>query len=312
MTTRTPRNRAARAALFAALTLGVAAAGYALPAPTQPALFDRFFPADGGIHPRAVFTRADTTPVLDLSEVDVKPRLVNGADAVRAIQQAYPRALKEAGRGGMVVVEMVVRADGTPSLTMPASDPSGFHAAAYTAAREFRFSPAREGGVPVAVRLSLPVSFVPTGQVPHPVSIETTITTTVRTDTVVMPARPAGTRTDTVTTTTDTVRLPVEIGAAERKPAFANPAEIRAAIEAAYPASLRDAGIAGTVLVDMVVRGDGTVQEARVVRSDHPRLAEPARSVASRIRFIPIRDVGAPVTIHFQLPITFRSRPASS
>jgi TonB family protein len=314
MTTRTPRNRAARAAFFAALTLGVAAAGYALPAPTQPALFGHFLPADGGIHPRAVFTRADTTPVLDISEVDVKPRLVNRADAARAIEQAYPRAMKEAGRGGMVVVEMVVRADGTPSLTVPANDISGFHAAAYTAARQFRFTPAREGGVPVAVRLSLPVSFVPAGKDVYPVSVETTITTTVRTDTVVIPSRPAGTRTDTVTTTTttDTVRLPVEIGAAERKPAFANPAEIRAAIEAAYPASLRDAGIGGTVVVDMVVRGDGTVREARVVRSDDPRLSEPARIVASRIRFAPIRDVGAPVTIHFQLPITFRSRPATS
>lgn len=316
MTTRTPRNRAARAAVFAALTLGVAAAGYALPAPTQPALFGRFLPADGGIHPRAVFTRAaaDTTPVLDISEVDVKPRLVNGAQVARAVEAAYPRAMKDAGRGGMVVVEMVVGADGTPSLTVPANDVSGFHVAAYTAARQFRFSPAREGGVPVAVRLSLPVSFIPAGKDAHPVSVQTTITTTVSTDTVLMPARPAGTRTDTViTTTTDTVRLPaMEIGAAERKPAFANPAEIRAAIEAAYPASLRDAGINGTVLVDMVVRGDGTVREARVVRSDHPQLSEPARSVASRIRFVPLRDIGHPVTIHFQLPITFRSRPATS
>lgn len=307
MTTRTPRNRAARAALFAALTLGVAAAGYALPAPVQPALFGRLLPADGGIHPRAVFTRADTTPVLDISEVDVKPRLVNGPDAARAIRQAYPRAMKDAGRGGMVVVEMVVGADGTPSLTVPANDVSGFHVAAYTAARQFRFSPAREGGVSVPVRLSLPVSFVPGDKQAITVSTETT--TTVKVDTVVIRTTvPTGTP-----TRTDTVRAEtVEIGARDMKPAFANPAEIRAAIEAAYPASLRDAGISGTVLVDMTVEGNGSVREARVVRSDHPQLTEPARTVASRIRFVPMRDVGHPVTIHFQLPITFRSRPASS
>ncbi|MBD0319872.1 MAG: M56 family metallopeptidase, partial [Gemmatimonadetes bacterium] len=305
MTTRTPRNRAARAALFAALTLGVAAAGYALPAPTRPALFGRFLP--GEIHARAVMTPADTTPVLDLSEVDVLPRLANGPEAARAIEQAYPRALKERGRGGMMMVDMVVRADGTPSLTIPASDPTGFEVAAYTAARQFRFQPARKGGVPVAVRLSLPVSFGLNGkEPPSPVSVQTEIITTVSTDTVVIPV-PAGGMGP------DTVRQPaVEIGRAEVKPAFANPAEIRDAIESAYPASLRDAGIGGTVLLDMVVERDGTVREARVVSSDHPRLTEPARTVASRIRFAPLRDVGHPVTLHFQLPVTFRARPAGA
>jgi TonB family protein len=282
----------------------------------QPALFDRFLPADDSIHPRAVLrTAADTTPVLEMSEVDVKPVVLNASEVARAIEAAYPRALKESGRRGLAMVDMVVRADGTPSLTMPDSDPTGFQVAAYTAARKMRFSPARKGGVPVAVRLSVPISFTPAGDQAYPVSIETTITTTVRTDTVVMPER---VKTDTVhararsgSTTTATFRLaPVEIGNAKMQPSFANPAEIRAAIEAAYPASLRDAGIKGTVLVDMVVDGNGIVREARVVRSDHPQLTEPARSVASGIRFVPIRNVGHPVTLHFQLPITFRSLPA--
>ena len=297
MTTRTPLNRAARAALFAALALGVAAAGYALPAPTQPALFGRLLPPDGGIHPRAVLTRPDTTPVLEISEVDVKPVVLNAAEVVRAIEAAYPPALKESGRRGMVVVEMVVRADGTPSLIVPASDPTGFQVAAYTAARRMRFRPAQKGGVPVAVRLSVPISFTPSGDQRYPVSTQTTITTTVRTDTVVVPDG------------SGVPVMPAQPSSGQAR--ILNQSEVGRAIEEAYPPLLRDAGVGGTVQLDLAVQADGKAGDVRVIRSDHPQFTEAVLKIVARMRFAPAQKDGRPVAARIPFALTFHAPPAA-
>ncbi len=216
MTSRPPRNRSTRAAAFAGLTLGVASAGYALPAPSAPELFDRLFAQERPSRTvRAVLH--DTVPVLDISQVDTPPQLTNAAEVSAAIAAAYPPAARAAKMRGIAMVEVVVQADGTPVITEPsteAPDSHGFMTAAHRAARQMRFRPARKGGVPVAARVRIPVSFVPDG-----VELSTVITETVRTvqvDTVVVPAggtppppeavRVPGTTRRTVRV--DTVRVP--------------------------------------------------------------------------------------------------------
>lgn len=162
MTDRTPRNRAARAAACAVLTLGVAATGYALPAPAHPALFGRLFPAAGvdPIRVSAVLTPADTAPVYDISQVQQKPSLRESRTVVQELQLAYPPTLRDAGISGTAVVEMVVRPDGSVSdaRVISATRPE-FGEPARGVASGMRFQPARNGGQPVAVRVQLPITF---------------------------------------------------------------------------------------------------------------------------------------------------------
>jgi TonB family protein len=162
MTDRTPRNRAARAAACAVLTLGVAATGYALPAPAHPALFGTLFPAADAdpIRVRASLTPPDTTPVYDISQVEKMPSLQEVRRVTQELQRAYPPALRDAGISGTAVVEMVVRPDGSVSdARVISTTRPEFGEPARAVASNMRFQPARNGGQPVAVRLQLPISF---------------------------------------------------------------------------------------------------------------------------------------------------------
>lgn len=164
MTDRTPRNRAARAAACAVLTLGVAATGYALPAPAHPALFASLFPAAGAdpIRVRAALTSPDTTPVYDISQVDRKPSLRNPENITMMLHRAYPAHLHDTGIGGNVLVELVVESNGSvrQARVVNATRPE-FQEPARTVARGMRFVPGEKDGSPVGVRLQIPISFQP-------------------------------------------------------------------------------------------------------------------------------------------------------
>ena len=97
-----------------------------------------------------------------LSEVDVQPVLLNREEVVRAMRANYPTLLRDAGVEGTATLRFVVGADGVPerssiqavSTTHPDFGPGGERVVA-----AMRFSPARLGGAPVRVYLTLPVSF---------------------------------------------------------------------------------------------------------------------------------------------------------
>lgn len=74
-----------------------------------------------------------------------------------------------------------------------------------------------------------------------------------------------------------------------------------------YPAVLRDARVAGTVMIEMVVNEDGRVREgsARVVESSHPAFGEAAVRAVERFRFRPARMGGQPVPVRVTLPINW-------
>ena len=200
MTDRTPRNRAARAAACAVLTLGVAATGYALPAPAHPALFASLFPAADAnpIRVRAAVANPDTAPVYDISQVDRKPSLRMSGDVTQALQRAYPPHLHDAGIGGSVMVEMVVRPDGSVSQArvLSTTHPE-FQEPARSVAMTMRFAPAEKDGSPVGVRLHIPITFQPRGEAVTVVTpgapVELLVTDeTVRTVTVDTVAVPMG------------------------------------------------------------------------------------------------------------------------
>ncbi|HEU4880627.1 MAG TPA: TonB family protein [Longimicrobium sp.] len=92
---------------------------------------------------------------------------------------------------------------------------------------------------------------------------------------------------------------PVSAGA-EGGVALLNQAEAVRAMDAFYDPLLRDAGVTGTAIVDVVLMADGTVREARVVRATHDSFRVSARQVARTLRFTPRAEPGAAVRVRME------------
>ncbi|MDX1494392.1 MAG: energy transducer TonB, partial [Longimicrobiales bacterium] len=92
-------------------------------------------------------------------------------------------------------------------------------------------------------------------------------------------------------------------------PTILNTDEIVRAMERAYPAALRDAGIGGTVTVLFHIDEEGAVQEVRVEESSgHDALDRAALSVATRYEFSPALNRDRRVAVWVSFPVTFRVR----
>ena len=105
---------------------------------------------------------ADTARVYDVSEVAVKPQLANRSGVARALEQNYGGVLRDAGLEGTVHLQMTVERNGhTSSIVVMRSSDAAFNTPAINVARAMRFSPAQVNGVPVRVRIDLPITFRP-------------------------------------------------------------------------------------------------------------------------------------------------------
>ncbi|MCI0669822.1 MAG: TonB family protein [Myxococcaceae bacterium] len=82
------------------------------------------------------------------------------------------------------------------------------------------------------------------------------------------------------------------------------PPTLLADAPAAYPPELAADGVAGEVVLEVVVDAEGEVELAEVVRSNHPLFTTAALHAAPRLRFIPARLDGAPVPV--RLAFTYR------
>lgn len=73
-----------------------------------------------------------------------------------------------------------------------------------------------------------------------------------------------------------------------------------------YPAQASEAGITGKVIVQFSVGRDGTVMNAKVIRSVHPSLDNEAiRVILSSPRWQPAKQSGNPVKQNYVVPIVF-------
>lgn len=81
-----------------------------------------------------------------------------------------------------------------------------------------------------------------------------------------------------------------------------------AALQAAvvYPEDARAEGSQGRVIVQFVVEADGTVAEARALRTPDARLAPAAVAAVERMTFRPGTQRGVPVAVRFVVPVDFR------
>jgi protein TonB len=102
------------------------------------------------------YRAAHYAPASDLTEM---PQVLN-RDAVE-IRRYYPKDALRAAIEGDVILRLVVDADGSIADVTLVKDPGhGLGAAALRAVREFRFSPGRAAGTPVATSIPFVIRFV--------------------------------------------------------------------------------------------------------------------------------------------------------
>jgi TonB family protein len=98
--------------------------------------------------------------IVDVSALEVKPRLLNGLEVQRTLMAAFPPTLRDAGAAGRATVAFVVGADGvTRDAELVATTHEALGEPALTAVRAMRFTPGRLGGRATAARVQIPVAF---------------------------------------------------------------------------------------------------------------------------------------------------------
>lgn len=106
-----------------------------------------------------------------------------------------------------------------------------------------------------------------------------------------------------------------ELAQVETMPRPINVADMRAALEAGYPAELRAAGRQGSVMVSLVVSPEGETREVGVVSSSDAGFDSATVAAVRLLRFSPAAVAGKPVAVRLELPIQWqlaRAEPTSS
>jgi protein TonB len=88
--------------------------------------------------------------------------------------------------------------------------------------------------------------------------------------------------------------------------AFDEPPVLIKFISPRYPDLARQAGIEGTVLIEVLVTEEGKVSEARVIQSDvTPAMEKAALEAAKHFLFKPAKQRTVPVRAHMAIPVRF-------
>jgi TonB family protein len=217
--------------------------------------------------------------VYALEQVQVRPAPLNSPQLAEVLRTTYPPHLKEAGIGGVVVVGMVIGADGQPrDPRVVSTTDTAFDAPTLSMLSLLRFSPAQVEGRAVGVRVEMPITWEPgTTPVDEPGADST-----------------AGYRLSEV----------------EEMPRVLNRTVLRTALERGYPPHLRDAGTTGTVAVRFRVETDGSISQTSIIRSSHPHFNEAALRAVQVLRFAPAKIDGKPVRAWVVLPIQWEATGA--
>ncbi|WP_390885440.1 energy transducer TonB [Hoylesella nanceiensis] len=74
-----------------------------------------------------------------------------------------------------------------------------------------------------------------------------------------------------------------------------------------YPAAAQSAGIEGRVIVAFIVEPDGSVSNAKLMRSIDPSIDQEALRVVRQMpKWIPGKQNGAAVRVKYNVPVTFK------
>jgi TonB family protein len=235
-------------------------------------------PSTGAQTPDSISTPPPSQPGGDVFEVvEQMPELIGGIPGLQA-RLEYPEEALRNGIEGRVFVQFVVDEQGAATdVSIARGIGGGCDEAAAEAVRASRFNPGMQEGRPVAVRMSLPVSFRlrPPALPPPPPP----------------PPPPGGVVYEVVE------EMPELLGGIEGLTA-----------RLVYPDEARREGIEGRVFVQFVVDEQGVPTDITVVRRIGGGCDEAAAGAVALSRFEPGRQKGRPVRVRMLLPVQFRLR----
>lgn len=105
----------------------------------------------------------------------------------------------------------------------------------------------------------------------------------------------------------DTIRRHILWDPIEIQPRFKGDINSWLMVNLKYPPTAAESRIEGRVIVEFMVRADGSITDAKVLRGVVPMLdAEALRVVNSMPKWIPARENGKNVDFNYILPITFK------
>lgn len=235
----------------------------------------------------------DSGRVYELTEVETLPRPVNVADLRAALDAGFPPQRLAEGAGGTVNVSFVIGADGAVrQARVVSSTDAAFDAPSLSALAVLRFSPATEGGTPVATRMELPIEW----QAPAPVAQAGEV--------VVSPAgvTEAGERVYTMSDVVVVGRT-YEVSEVDHRPQPRSAADLRHQQVRNRPPGLGERAAHATVQVRFRVNPDGTTDAFTVIRSTDTRYNAPSIEALRNLRFFPGKLAGQSVAVWMELPI---------
>jgi protein TonB len=94
----------------------------------------------------------------------------------------------------------------------------------------------------------------------------------------------------------------------EAKPELANGGEVSRLFERFYPRMLADQGVAGRVMLELIVEADGRVRpgSVRVVSATNPQFSDATMRIVERFRFRPARVGDDAVPVMVTIPIDWK------
>lgn len=219
--------------------------------------------------------------------VEEQPMFPGGMEEMMKFLQQnikYPKEAQEQGKQGRVIVQFVVNKDGSISndSIVRSVDPL-LDAEALRVVRSMpNWTPGKQKGKPVRVRFTLPVTFHLNGDAPK-----------------------QATEAKQPEATDDKIFQVVE-----DQPEFPGGMEAlmkHLSKEIKYPKEAQDKGTQGRVIVQFVVRKDGSITDAKVMKPVDPLLdAEALRVVSEMPNWTPGKQRGEAVNVRFTLPVMFR------
>jgi TonB family protein len=217
----------------------------------------------------------DSIRVYDVEEAEVRPMPRNYREFEAALEELYPRELREARATAEVVVRFAIDPSGRPQYPhVTESTDARFEAISLDAVRRLRFEPAQRSGERVWVWMEVPVEW----------------------------GASASAEADDSAATGDSENG-YELSQVDVLPRPLNGRVFARQLARSYPAPLRDAGIEGTVQVRFRVEPDGTTSNPTVTHSTDSAFDDPTLRALQVLVFRPARINGKAVRVWVELPI---------
>lgn len=99
---------------------------------------------------------------IDVSLAEEKPKLTNAAEVQRLLQRLYPPLLRDAGITGQATIKFVVDAEGRVdpgTISVVSATHDAFGEASTKVGEKLKFKPAKVGGRPVPVLVTMPITW---------------------------------------------------------------------------------------------------------------------------------------------------------